>query len=249
MGYIFNKWIIKENGKDATDTNIIACVGELDTIHIIPSYTEDVSQYTLNVYSMTEGQGTAEAKLENSYTARVGNTTNVSSTSITHDGYFKYWSLDGTNAVSYDSTYSAKYGTVGTYDLYAVFGAEEASPEATISITQMYAAQAGSKYKITTTYKSFVPDDCTVLEAGFVYGTSKTTFEGHEDLLVLDGAKTYKHLSGLTAKSQTYTFNGTVTKPNTTLYIRGFLIYKDKDGNRVTIYSSVSKGSYDSLNN
>lgn len=250
MGYTFDKWVIEESGEDATVANILShCAVESPVLHIVPAYTKDTGSYTLTVYLVDES---SENELK-TLTANIGNKINVTKADVAAwasigADEIGYWSLDGDSltAVSYDEHYTALYATAGEYTLYAVKGVETATPLATI--TQQYAKYEGGKYKVCTTMKYYVPSDYTLVEAGFVYGTSPSVLgDGQADAnLVLDHEKTYKSLNGSREKGGIYTFNGSIASPDKIVYIRAFVTYI-KDGVPNTYYSPVVANSYNNL--
>ena len=249
MGYTCTGWEIKETGAEASIANILALAEPSNPIyHIQPKYVRDQGSYNLNVYLVQSGTPTLVKTLN----AAIGNKIIVTKANVAAWGNVAaddigYWSLDNQSIATYANQYTALYATASEYNLYAVVA--EVEPEAVVSITQQFAATSGSKYKISTTMKYFVPSNCTLVESGFVYGTSTAQFggEGGEAKLVLDAAKTYKHLSSVKDKSGTYTFNGTISKATTVLYIRAFLTYVDANGQAQTIYSPMYAKSYNDL--
>ena len=250
MGYTFDKWVIEESGEDATVANILShCDVGSPVLHIVPAYTKDTGSYTLTV-CLVDGSSETELK---TLTANTGNKINVTKADVAAWASIEadeigYWSLDGDSltAVSYDEHYTALYATADDYTLYAVKGEATATPLATI--TQQYAKYEGGKYKVCTTMKYYVPSDYTLVETGFVYGTSPSVLgDGQADEnLVLDHEKTYKSLSGSREKGGIYTFNGSIASPDKIVYIRAFVTYI-KDGAPDTYYSPVVANSYNGL--
>ena len=97
-----------------------------------------------------------------------------------------------------------------------------------------------------------VPTGYTVNETGFVYGTKSSQFNanngGSADNLVISNDYVYQNKSSQTTAEGIYTFNGTVSKPTSTLYIKAYIIYTDENGTQHTEYSDMSSFSYNSLN-
>ena len=121
-----------------------------------------------------------------------------------------------------------------------------AEPVVSLGITQMFASMNGDKFRVSPTMKYYVPDNCTVIESGFVYSYATSD----PDKLVLDNVgndSVKKHISGSTESSLIYTMNIGTSYSNRVFNVVAFLTYRDAFGDIQTIYTDVYSGSYSSL--
>lgn len=244
MGYTFDKWVIQEVDLEATYENVKELFSaETDVIlHIIPTYTAKGESYEVVVKIYDASTDTLSEAIQ-TLRANTGTKITVSKAQVAAwagditANDIDFWSLDGgANAAGYGDLYtiiSAEKGA--SFVLTAVInGNEEEKP--TLTITEMVRSMNGAKYRISTTEKYFVPDGYTVAEVGFVYSTTDIS----ENDFVIGAQGVTKRISGLTANSAIYTFNANTSDGTKTLYIRGYLIYRDKtNGNLTTIYTNL----------
>lgn len=255
MGAKFVKWVFKGTEDEATADTIFAKASATENVvvTVVPLYdTTDAGAYTLNVMYKI-GDVTENYTTFSEITGGSPKTVTVEEVAAAAEltaETFSYWSLDGgTTPVSYDST---SYTVIGfkdqTIDLVAVFGSEtEAEPM--VSIDRMWSETDDGKYKIKTMMSWFVPDGCTVEKCGFVF-TLNEAYSSDEALKLDTGVSAVKvHPTGMTTPNGIYTFNGSISDPSRTLYIRAFVSYTDSEGAVHTIYSDIRSGSYNSLQN
>lgn len=164
---------------------------------------------------------------------------------LTAKGYdgmtFSYWADADDNILSYSTTYNV-YVNADLY-LKAVYD-EEVTAEPVITMSQPKAFEDGGNNKISFTTSYDVPEGHTLVEAGIIRSSSAS-----DDSLVIGGANVKRHVSKSTGVQGTYTVNVSVgTQTTTTVYARGYLIYKDEStGNLITIYTVETSGSFESL--
>ena len=257
MGYTFDGWYLADaDGKltetEATNESIHDADGKL--VVVLPKYVKTSGEtYSVKVSYKTEDGADIEGHLP-ILEAEIptGDKRNFTAKEI--DGYkFLYWKI-GSDIVGYDSVYSVirAHAVTDAVELTAVYGAPDAEVEQSVivNVIQTYGTISGGKYVISNTMQYYVPmDGAKVIETGFVYGTSsRFSNDQAETNLVLDGAKTYRSVNGSTAIRGLYTFNGRLTQPTTTLYIRAYVIYQSGDDIE-TVYSSVIQGTYYELTN
>ena len=249
MGSTFQGWYVGDEKVESVDAiAAILAVKEVGaTVEILPRYEAATDKYTITVtYNNAAGEVLAvPADWVKEYSGTVGKKTDVSAPKMNNSS-FLYWKI-GDKIVGYDVVYSVLRAQPGNVVLTAVYG-EAVTPEPIVNITQTYGAISGEKYVISNTMQYYLPEESmTLLESGFVYSTSSAVYRDDENKLTLESDKSHRSISSGTGLRGIYTFNGLLSKATTTLYIRGYVSYKDTDGTVKTAYSSVVSGSYNTL--
>lgn len=150
---------------------------------------------------------------------------------------FAYWKDELGNILSYNG----RYGFTATRNiiLTAVYlpEAEEISKEAKIAITNITVTEN----KISFVAERVVPEGNTVIVHGIIatnnplIGSSETDFIiGGED--VLKASAQTKGLVGVFVLNK-------LSELNETWYARGYVIYKDSEGNVITVYSDIAEAT------
>ena len=254
MGSVFKGWYIADaNGNpsktEATTESIHAAMVEKNAIVIVPDYYESNELYTLNI-EYTDGDSAVADSVSESIA--IGEVKVVNAPEVS-EYTFAYWMLED-QIISYDKKVSIRRGNTDTVTLKAVYSKEAVEQDALVAITQMFSSKqslsSGDLYVISTIMQFYVPNDCVLSKSGFVYGTNGSLFGGEDasDNLVLGGADVYEKESGISQRRGIYTYNLTTSDPGRTLYIRAYLVYKDKDRVLHTIYTDVRSCSYKSMN-
>lgn len=96
--------------------------------------------------------------------------------------------------------------------------------------------------KMSFTSSRSVPDDCQLLELGFLYTTDGT--QSKEETMVLKNVKLSKYQGTFTSPEGIYTLTLRNARPGVRCYCRAYLIYQDRDGNQQIAYSSVGQNVY-----
>ena len=256
MGGIFKRWVIEDTQEEVSSDNYDAIISRMSatenvTIHVVPEYESVTGTYSVSVV-IKDGDTT-----ETVYTTEtaIGEPTNITKEKVAQwsenryeASQFGFFSIDGGNtAVTYGDMYTVISGANGTEIVVTAVVADAAEAEPVVLITEMFAAENGSGYKVSSTMRYFVPDNCTVREAGFVY--SRSTDDPAK--LTLDNVgndNVKKHLSAYTESSGIYTMNINTNHSDRVFNVVAFIIYQDENGSIHTMYSDVASGSYATLN-
>lgn len=251
IGATFEKWVFEGTEEKATIDAILAKAAKpAPVVKVVPFYTtsaEDV--YTLTVkYKNGDTVDSVEGYTGLQIKAGMKKVIQLSSIVAAVEGLsadkFSYWSLDGTNAISYNKTQFTALATAGKdITLTAVFDGPK-TPEPIVTILQMTASRNGEKYRVSTMMMYEVPEGCTVLESGFVRSTTEGEFT--EEQLVIGAPNTKKHITRFTDPSAMYTLNLNFSSPSKVVYYRAYIIY-EKNGELITQYSSMVSGSYSTI--
>lgn len=116
----------------------------------------------------------------------------------------------------------------------------EERPVLLLSDTKAYEEDGTRKLSFTSVRT--VPEDCRLLELGFVYTTDGT--QAGEDELVLENEKLSRYQAGFTSPDGIFTLALRNAKPGVRCYCRAYLIYTDRDGNQHTVYSNTAQNVY-----
>ena len=249
IGYLFAGWYIGDkNGQpsdiEATSEAIYEAMADNTTVIIVPKYVMSGEEYTIHV-SYTDG--TKLLGDGSDTVAPVGTTRKFTAPSF--DGkVFQYWECDGT-VVSYNKTVSVQRGTHVEVELKAVYGDEAVAPMPFVMIYQAYPDRSEDKYLLNYSLQYEVPSVYTYLDSGFVFGTDSSLFAGEngEANLVLGQSGTKKHSTGFTAAFGLYNLTIKAGSPNSKVFIRGYLVFKDSEGNKITLYTDIHSDSYNSM--
>jgi len=146
---------------------------------------------------------------------------------------FAYWEDENGNILSY----YAKYGFTATRDivLTAVFVSEsdEYEEEATISITNITITDE----RISFVAERSIPAGNTIIVHEII-ATNDPSIGESEDEFVLENDGVYKAKALTTGLVGIFVLNKS-TELNETWYARGYVVYKDSEGDVHTIYSDI----------
>ena len=166
---------------------------------------------------------------------------------------FAYWAIPNGAKVSTNASYTFRVVSNTSLEAVYVDNAEEAVAEPAIAVTSVTAS--GTKticYEITRD----VPADYTVVSTGVLYGTSLSLFTNSlirdNNLRFTDDAgsattkeKVYMKESTVTANQGYYSCSFNVgSNVDRAIYLRGYVIVKDSDGNLKTCYTDIVDKSY-----
>ena len=155
------------------------------------------------------------------------------------DGYkFGYWKKNG-STISYNPTYTFPV-TADNIELEAVYveDTDDIERYGNALIDSITPDKENNKIQFVSMVN--VPEDCTILKAGIVATSDAEKAENLTD----ENADFVRYNENLTVHNFKYTW----TKSNVgedTWYVRGYLVYQDKDGNIKTVYSDLAKATLD----
>ena len=249
MGHTFDGWYIAdENGKptetEADGQSVMAAGSSI--VVIVPKFVTNGQVYTLKVKSVDNG---TEADYE-TYELDAGISKTINALDIADGngctGSFQYWML-GENIVSYADSYTVVSVGGKELTLTAVFSDENVDEQPTIAITQVYRTETSDgKHKISFTMSYYLPDGYTVQKSGFVYANDAKLPDDLDDFVV-DNPNVYKHIAKVKEETNTviYTMNMTVTKLDSNVHVRAFVICTDDaTGEIVAVYAPTVDPGY-----
>ncbi len=166
---------------------------------------------------------------------------------------FAYWEISENGAkVSTNASYTFRVVSNTSLEAVYVDDAEEIVAEPAIAVTSVTTSGTKICYEVTRD----VPEDYTVVSTGVLYGTSTALFadsstrdenlrftndEGSTDTKT----KVYKGVSSCTTNQGYYSYSLNVgTAVDRAIYLRGYVIVKDSDGNLKTYYADIVDKSY-----
>ena len=168
---------------------------------------------------------------------------------------FAYWEISENGAkVSTNASYTFRVVSDTSLEAVYVDNAEEIVAEPAIAVTSVTTSGTKICYEVTRD----VPEDYTVVSTGVLYGTSTALFadadsstrdnnlrftndEGSTDTK----SKVYKGVSSFTTNQGYYSYSLNVgTAVDRVIYLRGYVIVKDSDGNSKTYYADIVDKSY-----
>ena len=255
MGYIFKGWYIAdENGEptatEATEAAIYAAMEGNNAIIVVPDYVANGEQYTVTVsYVDMEGN-----PLKDSASAVMGAGDSKTFVAPSISEYtFQYWTLNGKKA-SYSKSFTVIFAVSGEASLQAVYSIGESTQEPTIIITQTYSehGEASEKpYIVANTLQYYAPEEYVVMEVGFVWSKNAELYgiAGGAANLKLDAPNANRHRSRYTVNEGIYTLNLKTVNPDNIYFVKAYMILKAQDGSIVTLYSDMTAGSFNNLQN
>ena len=215
---------VTENVADAVKAAITAALETEDTaddiINVKATYTTKVQKVTITV---TNGDGGGEYNVNDVVTVTA---------SVPASGYkFSHWT-DGTNTLSYNTSYS--FYAAKDITLTAVYVEEAATVEAKGTTEIVDVIKDTVNGKISFVSMSTVPEGCKIQNAGLVATMTAGDFDATNARAVKVG----------TTSASAYRYTWTVPVSSTdVIYVRAYLVYSDKNGNVHTIYGDIVTGS------
>ena len=231
-------------GWTLTDDDIIsAAIDETRNSAVIvePLYESYEEYYTVSVYWLDFDEG--EMGLIESQERQMGSVATFEAPEM--EGYtFIGWSLDGEDVTLGTSTsYSMKI--IENKRIYALYSAySELVEEPKVFITDKGIASDHDLNQLFFTATRSVPDSFTLVE----YGIIAVNDDANADIFNFEigGTGVLQKKGDLTdEKNGAYTlFVDVGDNIDTTIYVRGYLIYETTNGERITIYSNIESGSF-----
>gem|GEM_PF-2086738 len=173
--------------------------------------------------------------------------------------FFSHWRLADDEDSFLSSRQSYTFRVVCDTDIEAVYvdSQEEVLDKPAIVITSVNAAQNRITYEVTRS----VPDGYTVVSNGILYGTSKLLFadaapETRDQLIRFtddEGStelkeKVHMSQSGVNTNQGYYAYTLNIgDHTDLKVYLRGYMILKDRDGQLVTYYTEIFDKTYDQV--
>ncbi len=173
--------------------------------------------------------------------------------------FFSHWRLADDENSFLSSRQSYTFRVVCDTDIEAVYvdSQEEVLDKPAIVITSVNAAQNRITYEVTRS----VPDGYTVVSNGILYGTSKLLFadaapETRDQLIRFtddEGStelkeKVHMSQSGVNTNQGYYAYTLNIgDHTDLKVYLRGYMILKDRDGQLVTYYTEIFDKTYDQV--
>ncbi|HOO05451.1 MAG TPA: leucine-rich repeat protein [Ruminococcus sp.] len=173
--------------------------------------------------------------------------------------FFSHWRLADDENSFLSSRQSYTFRVVCDTDIEAVYvdSKEEVLDKPAIVITSVNAAQNRITYEVTRS----VPDGYTVVSNGILYGTSKLLFadadpETRDQLIRFtddEGStelkeKVHMSQSGVNTNQGYYAYTLNIgDHTDLKVYLRGYMILKDWDGQLVTYYTEIFDKTYDQV--
>lgn len=231
-GYSFTNWSMSQDA-------IKAALAENRVITVTPLYIQNSETYTVTVSGGSITRSTTEAE-EGKY--KVGTNLTLTADAAPSGQKFSHWKGADENVLSYSNDYFMMV-TADT-SVSAVFVAEVTKVEAkpTIVITSQDAFKVNEVIKASFTATRDIPDSFTLVAQGIIATTDDNT-AGNTDSFVIDGNILKKFTGRSTDNKGILTVN-IKTAASVTWYARGYVIYKDADGNQYTVYSDVKSVVY-----
>ena len=155
------------------------------------------------------------------------------------DGYkFAYWKKNG-STISYNPTYTFPV-TADNITLEAVYveDTDDIERYGNALIDSITPDKENNKIQFVSMVN--VPEDCTILKAGIVATSDETKAQTLTD----ENAEYVRYDENLTVHNFKYTWTKSSINDDT-WYVKGYLVYQDKNGNVKTVYSDLAKATLD----
>lgn len=218
FGYTFIGW-------DKTIDEIKAATENIVVTALFEKLEETV---TISVYG---GTGSGEYKIKD--------TANLVANVPESGQKFAYWEDELENILCYYPKYN--FYAIRDVKITAVFvpESEVVIQEAGIDITSV----TRTDEKISFAAERVVPDGSTVISHGII-ATKNSSIGVSETDFIIGGTDVLKSTSITKELVGTFVLNK-IAALNETWYVRGYVIYKDSEGNVLTIYSSIEQDIMD----
>lgn len=149
---------------------------------------------------------------------------------------FSYWEDSNNNIVCYDTTYKFYATTDAT--LTAVYVEDDVVVEQKASIVITSITKDASSKKLFFIAERIVPDNYTIISHGIIITNDGVTGASETDFII-DGTGVLKGTAKTKGLAGTYSLYKGNVNVGEEWFARGYVIYKDSNGNVITIYSSV----------
>ena len=233
--YVWYKGTLDAPSADNKNGNYISDIPlqyiEVTVSNYIPSYSEPV----FNVFSISVTNGTVNNRTYEEYDSDT--VVEVKSDKPPKGKKFGYWKDKDGKTVSYNPIYTFKI----TYDreLEAVYLDEDDEFNTTGNCVEEAVVIDKTNKKIKFRFTNAVPEDCTIVKAGMV----ATSNINQANSLAIGNAEYDRYKDNITVHNFGYTWTKTNVEAGQAWYVKGYLIYKDKNGVEHTVYSNLQKAT------
>ena len=108
-----------------------------------------------------------------------------------------------------------------------------------LRITEIGSYEEDGVRKLSFTSSRSVPEDCRLLEFGFLYTIQGE--EAFEKKMTLENKKLKKYQAAFTRPDGIFIFSLRNAREGVRCYARAYLVYRDRDGNQHTQYSNIAQ--------
>ncbi len=264
-GYEFIGWKFGEE-TDITSAAIAAKIyealisTEATTITVEPNYAPVAAQAQITVECVA-GEVTLSTKSEQ---AAVGQSYPLKAEkTIQNEGKtytFTCWANDkeGQTVLSTSEDFQIAISSNADKTIFAIY-AEQGSATKPVEVkpiimSDVYTSIVNGAYKLSfATTRAEIPEGCTLVDTGFLYGTKQSTFANMditalEKALILGGTTENLKTQAVSGNAATnaLTVNLGTAEANRNYWVcaRGYLRYKKADGTIITEYTDVIKTTY-----
>ena len=150
---------------------------------------------------------------------------------------FGFWKKNGVT-VSYNSTYTYKMST-GNVELEAVYLDADDVFDLSGNCVEDAVVIDKTNRKITFTFLNTIPEGCTIVKAGIVATSDMTK----ANTLSVDNADYNRFKENITVHNYQYKWTKTNVQDGQAWYVKGYQIYKDKNGTEHIVYSNLQKAT------
>lgn len=234
-GYTFVKWSMSAD-------EIAAALTSGETVRVMPQYVKMDEYYSVNLQDAQVISSTEAADADGNY--RLSTNITVKAKSYEYDK-FSHWEDEQGNILGYCEEYYAI--VTGNMTIKAVYVdvAETVEQKAAINITGTNAFVENGVNKISYTYTRNIPEELTMISHGLIVTSDETTGLD-EDAFIIGGAGIKKVTANTTANMGTFTVNFKNPVVGNKYYARAYVVYIDKNGNQVTLYSDAKSIAFTS---
>lgn len=229
-GYTFIGW-------DKTSDQIQAVAGDVEVNAL---FQKNPTKYNVSVTNGIVTNGTVDGVINNGVCTGaydVKDYVTVTANSAPTRQKFSHWIDSNGNILCYDFTY--RFYVAYDINLTAVYVADTSIVEQQASIVITSITKDISSNKITFVAERIIPEGCIVLSHGIIL-TSNTATGTSETSFKIGGTGVLKGTAKTTGLVGTYVLSKINVSIGQTWYARGYVVYKDKNGNLVTLYSNIA---------
>lgn len=239
IGYVFAGWAVDGNKKNLIDAGVDYTLPEKD-VTLIAVYNIDTTEieetYTVKVNG---GTATAGGKVLAADDEVAFNTTVTVKAEEKEGQTFKNWTLDDGSVASTNETYSflLKKDMV----LTANYTTDEVTAKPSVALVLKERTRNGEKDKVRIGISWDNVSGYTILSEGMLRSYSAELGTAENLVLTNNSADIKNSKCPQVGNNGNYTVSVSLgaTKVNSALYVRGYITYKDSNGNIFTAYTDV----------
>ncbi|MGN1217904.1 MAG: leucine-rich repeat protein [Phocaeicola sp.] len=246
VGYQFLYWTL-DGEIQITSATLYDAIMEntTDVIVLRPYYRQSEEQLTITVY-LDGNQNPSLSK-----TVRKGDAVTVTAPAVVNGKNFSHWSsdIDGQIVLSYNEQYFTQ--VTRNTELYANYSTSSSGSTEmpTIVLSNVFQTVDGSTNKVSFAFTRSIPDGYDLLEHGVIYCKTDSAETMNEATMIIGADGVKKGVGANTEKNGVNNVHLNVTgMENVKVAMRGYIIVSDREsGNTTTIYSAVTKTSFNEL--